>query len=150
MREDALGDDRLARGGHALVVEGEGAEAERRGRVGGDVHVLGAVAERAEILGLEEARAGVGGLGAVDAVELGRVADRLVHLELHLLGVDHDRGHARRALVRPEERCRLLGDPRGVPDQVERLDVLPAGLRARADVRARVAPRLDDPVARPR
>ena len=30
---------------------------------------------------MEEARAGVGGLGAEDAVELGRMADRLVHLE---------------------------------------------------------------------
>ena len=87
-------------GGDALVVEAEGAEAAGRGRVGGDVHVLGAVAQRAEVARLEEARAGVGGLGPVDAVELGRVADRLVHLQRHLLGVDHDRRHSRRAWAR--------------------------------------------------
>ena len=76
-----------------------------------------------------------GGLGAVDAVELGRVADRLVHLERHLLGVDHDRRHARRADVgaaaaRPPARA-----TRGASAlEAEPLDVLPAGLRARAAV----------------
>ena len=132
-------DDRLARGGHALVVEAERAEAAGRRRVGGDVHVLGAVAQRAEVARLEEARAGVRGLGAVDAVELGRVADRLVHLQLHLLGVDHDRRHAGRALVGAQQRGRLLGDARRLPPRSSAVDVLPAGLRARADVRARVA-----------
>ena len=56
--------------------------------------MLGAVAQRAEVARVEEARAGVGGLDPEHAVELGRVADRLVHLELHLLGVDHDVHHA--------------------------------------------------------
>ena len=73
--------------------------------------------------------------------------DRLVHLELHLLGVDHDRRHAGGALVGAEERGRLLGDARRLPLEPERLDVLPAGLRARPDVRARVAARLEQPVA---
>ena len=115
--------------------------------VGGDVHVLGAVAERAEVAGLQEARAGVCGLGAVDAVELGRVADRLVHLELHLLVVDHDGRHPGGALVRAEQRGRLLRDPRRLRFESEALDVLPPGLRARADVGARVGAELDDPVA---
>ena len=138
-------DDRLAAGRHALVVEAEGAEAAGRGRVGGDVHVLGAVAQRAEVVRLEEARAGVGGLGAVDAVELGRVADRLVHLQRHLLGVDHDRRHPGRARRRAQERGRLLADARRLALEAERLDVLPAGLGARAAVRARVAADLRRP-----
>jgi hypothetical protein len=95
--ERACRDDRLAPGRNALVVEAEGAEAAGRRRVGGDVHVLGAIPQGAEVLGLEEARPRVGSLGAVDAVELGRVPDRFVHLELHLLGVDHQRRHLRGA-----------------------------------------------------
>ena len=44
--EDALAATIGSRPGRdALVVEAEGAEAAGRGRVGGDVHVLGAVAE---------------------------------------------------------------------------------------------------------
>ena len=92
--------------------------------------MLGAVAQRAEVVGLQEARARVRRLGAVDAVELGRMADRLVHLQLHLLGVDHDVGHAGGALVGAEQRGRLLGDARRLALEPEALDVLPAGLRA--------------------
>ena len=39
----------------------------------------------------------------VDPVELGRVADGLVHLELHLLCVDDDRGRGGRARIGAEE-----------------------------------------------
>jgi hypothetical protein len=73
-----------------------------------------------------------------------------VHLELHLLRVDHDRRHLRRARVGSEERRRLLADTWGFSLQCERVDVLPAGLRARAAVGARVAADLRDPVARGR
>ena len=52
------------------------------------------------------------------------------------------------ALVGAQERRGLLADARRLPLEPERLDVLPAGLRARAAVRARVAAQLDDPVAR--
>ena len=90
--------------GDALVVPAERAEPAGRGRVGGDVHELRAVAQRAEIGRAHEARPGVGGLGPVDPVELGRVADRLVHLELHLLGVEDDGGDAGRAGVGRQER----------------------------------------------
>ena len=55
----------------------------------------------------------------VDAVELDRVADRLVHLQLHLLGVDHDGRHRRRALVGAEERNRLLADARRLAVEAE-------------------------------
>ena len=96
---------------------------------------------------LQEARSGVGRLGAVDAVELGRVADRLVHLHLHLLRVDHGGRHLRRALVGAEQRGRLLGDARRLAFEAEALDVLPARLRAGADVGARVGADLDEPLA---
>ena len=49
----------------------------RRGRVGRDVHVRRPVAKRSEVAGLQQARARVGGLGAVDAIELGRMPDRI-------------------------------------------------------------------------
>src|SRR5262245_64213933 len=68
--QDPVPHDRLAPGGHALVVEGEGTETARGGGVRGDVHVLRAVAQGAEGGRLEEGRSGVGRLGAVDAVEL--------------------------------------------------------------------------------
>ena len=79
----------------------------------------------------------VGGFGAVNAVELGRVADRLVHLEHHLLGVDDDRrnseGHA--SAVRS---AAASSDPGRLAVQAESLDELPTGLSARAAVGARV------------
>src|SRR3954453_11084398 len=137
----------LALRAHALVVVGEGAEPARRGRVGSDVHVLGAVAQRAEIVRLEEARARVGGLGAVDPVELRRVPHRLVNLELHLLGVDDDRRDPGRARIGAEESGGLFADARRFAFEGERLDVLPAGLCARAAVRTRVAADLRDALA---
>src|SRR5581483_5350089 len=145
--EDSFLDDGLARRRDALVVEREAAEPARRRRVRGDVHVLGAVPEGAEVAGGEEARPGVRSLGPVDAVELRRVADGLVHLQLHLLGVDHDRRHLRGALLGAEQGRRLLGDPRGLALEPEALDVLPPGLCARADVAARVRTHLDGSVA---
>ena len=109
--------------------------------------MLGAVAQRAEVAGREEARARVGGLGAVDAVELSRVAYRLVHLEHHLLGVDHDGHQAGRARVGAQQCGGLLGDARRLALERQRFDVLPAGLGARAAVGARVAADLRDAVA---
>ena len=141
-------DDGLAPRRRALVVPAEASEPEGRGRVGGDVHVLGAVAQAAQVAGLQEARAGVRGLGAVDPVELGGMADRFVNLEHHLLGVDHDRGDARRAGVGSQERGGLLADPRRLAVEAELLDVLPAALAARATVRARIAAVLDSALVR--
>src|SRR5439155_25008502 len=109
--------------------------------------VLRAVPERAEVFRLEEARARVGRLGAVDAIELGRVPDRLVHLERHLLCVDHDRRYLGRARLGPQQGGRLLADARRLALEPEGLDVLPPALRARAAVGARVAADLGDAVA---
>src|SRR5262249_21330369 len=144
--EDALDNDRLARRGHALVVECEGSEPAWRRRVRRDVHVLRAVPERPEVVGLQEARSGVRSLGAVDAVELRRMPDRLVPLELRLLRVDDDGRDPRRALIGAQQGGRLLGDARRLTLERESLDVLPAGLRAGADVRARVAADLEEAV----
>src|SRR5207248_4647594 len=137
--QDALLDDRLPARRDALVVEGERAEPAGHRRVGGDVHALGAVAERAEVAGAQEARARVGGLGAVHAVELDRMADRLVQLEVHLVRVEDDRRPPGRTGIGAQEGRRLLGHARRLALEPERLHVLPAGLRAPAAVRARVA-----------
>src|SRR6187551_300177 len=146
--QDPLPHDRLTPGGHAFVIEGEGAEAAWSGGVGGDVHVLRAVAQGPEVVRLDEARPGVGRLGAVDAVELGRVADGLVHLQARLLRVDHDGRDPGRALVSAKERRRLLAYARRLALEPELVHELPAGLRARAAVGARVAADLGDAVAR--
>ena len=54
------------------------------------------------------------------------MADRLVHLELHLLCVDDDRGRGSRARIGAEEGRGLLGHARRLALEPERLDVLPA------------------------
>src|SRR5207247_2419853 len=79
-----------------LVVPSERAQPAGEGRVGGHVHGLRAVAQDAEVLGPDPARAGVGGLGAEHPVQLQRVADRFVHLERPLpAGQDHRRATRR-------------------------------------------------------
>src|SRR5204863_5117916 len=141
-------DDRRRRGRDALVVEGEAAQAAGRRRVGGDVHVLGAVLQRAEVVRLDETRACIRRLGSIDAVELRRMADALVHLERDLVGVEHGVSDAARARVGAHERGRLPGDARRLLDEPEAVYVLPARLAARAAVRTGVAPQLEDAVAR--
>ena len=76
------------------------------------------------------------------------MADRLVHLQLHLLRVDHDGRHARRAYVGAQKRGSLLCDARCLALEAEVLDVLPAALRGRAAVRGRIRAHLEDAVAR--
>src|SRR5262249_19225575 len=93
---------------------------------------------------LQETRAGVRGLGSVDPVELGRMADRLVHLQLHLLGVYHDGRDACWALVGPQERRRFLRDARRLTVEPEPFHVLPSGSCTRADVGPGIAPDLEN------
>ena len=76
------------------------------------------------------------------------MADGLVHLERHLLGVDDDGRDPRGAGVGREERSRLLADTRRLRVESEALHELPARLGARAAVGARKAPVLDTPVVR--
>src|SRR5437870_9020269 len=91
---------------------------------------------------MEEARAGVRRLRAVHTVELRRMPDRLVHLQLHLLVVDDAVHHARWTDRRGQQRRRLLRDARRLALEAECDDVLPTRLRTRAAVRARVAAKL--------
>ena len=93
---------------------------------------------------MKEAGAGIGRLGPVDPVELGRMADRLVHLQRHLLRVDHDRRHRGRAERRPQQLGRLLDYSRGFAREAEREHVLPARSGARPAVGARIAADLRD------
>src|SRR6476660_6733160 len=74
------------------------------------------------------------------------MADRLVDLQRNLVPVENDGHHAARALVGAQECGRLLGDPWRLTGEIEPVDVLPAALAARADVRARIAPHLEDTV----
>src|SRR6185436_20729671 len=75
-------------GGDAVVVETDGGEAVLDRAVAGDVHEVGAVAQRAELVGGGEAGARVGGLVADGAVVLGGVAHRLVDGEPEVGRVD--------------------------------------------------------------
>ncbi len=75
------------------------------------------------------------------------MADRLVDLQRHLVRVEDDRRHDRRAHVRGQQRFCLLGDPRRLRGEIEAFDVLPAALRARPDVGAGIAPQLEHAVA---
>ena len=100
------------------------------------------VAEPAlELVGRQEARPGVARLGAEHAVELGRVAARLVDLEVELRRVEHDREPSGRALWRAEQRDGLLGHRFGALAHAKTSDVLVArGLPAAPGIR--VAPAL--------
>src|SRR5213080_1986963 len=77
-REEAGFHHGRAFGRNAFVVEREAAEPTLGRRVRCDVHQPRAVAQGTKVAWLEEARAGVRGLGAVDAIELGGMTDRLV------------------------------------------------------------------------
>src|SRR5437867_2629068 len=74
------------------------------------------------------------------------MADGLVHLQRDLVRVEDDGRDGARALVRPEQRGRLLRDAGRLVHELESVHVLPAGLAARADVRARVTAHLEDAV----
>ena len=98
--EDAVLDEVLALGGRAVVVESVRGELAGHGGVERDVEQFGAVAVRAEHLRGDETGAGVVALVAEDAVELERVADRLVDLQDHLVGGQQHVHHPGRAVRR--------------------------------------------------
>ena len=74
------------------------------------------------------------------------MTDGLVDLQRNLVPVQHDGHHAARALVSAEKCSRLLGDAGRLAGEVEPVDVLPAALAARTNLRARIAPHLEDTV----
>ena len=86
--QDAVADDVPALGLHALVVVADRGQAVLDGAVAGDVHDVGAVLQRVELVVGRERRAGVVGLVAERAVELGGVADRLVDGQPEVRRVD--------------------------------------------------------------
>src|SRR5918995_1047971 len=79
--------------------------------------------------GAESRRASERGFPTEDAIELDRVAHRLVDLQGDLVGVEDHGGGALRALRRLQQSHRLLGHRGGVGHEVEATNQLPA-LRA--------------------
>src|SRR5207237_692076 len=124
--EDALLHHVPALGGDALVVVAERPEAEGSRRIGGDVDGARAVLEGAQLLEREERPAREVRLAAEDAVELGRMPAALVDLEADLRAVEEHVQDARGARLRREERGRLRGDARRVPDEIDLVDELVA------------------------
>src|ERR671918_461384 len=99
--EDAVDDDRKPLRRYTLVVPAERAEPAGERRVRRDRHQVARVAEPVPVVGPNERRTGERLFHPQYAVELDRMADRLVDLQLHLSRVDHERRELGRAL-----RCR--------------------------------------------
>jgi hypothetical protein len=140
--EDAVLDQDGPLRRHALVVVRERAEPAGQCRVGDDRHLVASVAKCAPVLGREERRAGVRLLHAEDAVELGGVPDRLVHLQDHLRRVEHERRDLARALGCPQQVDGLAADALGFLCQAEGADVFVAGCPDMAAKRVRERPPL--------
>ena len=109
----------------ALVVVRERPDAPGERGIGGDVHELAPVAKLPAVLRMDEGGARVGLLHPEDAVELDGVTDRLVHLELHLAAVEHQRRDLARALLRGQQLDGLRARPLRLVDEAEPPDVLP-------------------------
>ena len=109
------------------------------GGVGGDVHALGAEAERADAVGRHEARAGVRGLAARAR---GRAPPRGPPTRAPGARAARRRASGSCARAGRPARCssahRLGGHARRVPGQLQLEEVLVAGLRHVAAVRGRV------------
>ena len=126
--EDPLVDELRLHRGNAVVVPAEGAHAARHGRVGAHGHVRRAVAERAAIPRPEKRGPGERDLVLEQPVRLGRMAARLVHEQREELGgEDQGRGPLGRER-RVERRLCVVAIPLRTRDEVEVLDVFPAGL----------------------
>src|SRR5258705_315064 len=127
--EDPVLDERHRLRRDALVVPAERAHPARRRRIGHDIDEVAAVAEAlVELVGRQEARAGVARLGPAHPDELGRVAAALVDLEVELGWVEDDGEPARRALGRSQQRDAFLGQRARVADEVEAAhELVPGG-----------------------
>ncbi len=138
--QHAVPDDVPGLGLHALVVVADGREPVLDGAVAGDVHDRRAVLELAELVVGRERGAGVVGLVAERAVELGRVPDRLVDRQPQVRRVDHQVVAAGLDAGRLE----LLGEQLGhlcdlaVPVVAAVGEVLPAAADRRRDAGHRV------------
>ena len=125
--EDALFDDGEARGLDAVVVVADGGEAPLVGAVAPDVDQVAADAFLAQLVGGEEAGAGVVGLVAQRAIEFGGVADGFVDGEPEVAGQQDQvllaGGDGRRLQVFDH----FFADALGVFDQVHDGDEFVAG-----------------------
>ncbi len=99
-------------------------------RVEADVEQAGAVLVATEVLGLDEAGTGVVALVAEDAIQLQRVADRLVDLQDHLVRHQQQVAAAARGVRRRQRLQGLVGDAWRGADQAEALDHFGAALLA--------------------
>ena len=125
--EDPPADQVEGLAGHPLVVDGHGGQPVRRGAVPGDVHDLGPVAQRSQLVEGGEGRSGVGRLVAHGPVQLGGVPDGLVDGQPQVGGVDHQVVGAGRHRGGADLLGQQLGDLRqfGVPVPARPLQVLP-------------------------
>ena len=114
----------------AVVVEGVAGEGFRLRGVEGDVEEVGAVTVGAEHVGGDEAGAGVVALVAENAVELQRVADRLVNLQDHLVGRQQHVHAAGRAVGRQKQLDGFLGNLRRGLAEAELVENFEAALPA--------------------
>ena len=130
--QHAVADDvpRLRR--DALVVVADGREAVLDLAIAGHVHHRRSELQRVQLVERRERRAGVVRLVAEHAIELGRVADRLVDRQPQVRRIDHEvvaaRLDRRRRHLLLEQRRNLVGVLREVVDVRE---VFPAAARRR-------------------
>ena len=130
LEQQPFTDQELLAGGGAVVVMAVAGQLLGNVRVEGHVEQGRAVLQAAEVLGLDEAGAGVIALVAQDAVELQRVADRFVDLQDHLVG--HQQQVARAlGRVRCQQQLQgFVGNARRGADQAEAVDHIEATLLA--------------------
>ena len=112
--EDPRLDDRKLAGLDPVVIIAAGRQALGASAVAVEVDDVRPDAELAQLVGGEERRAGVIGLVAEGAIELGGMADRLVDRQRQMGGQEHKVLDARRDRGGREMRNRLLADPMGV------------------------------------
>ena len=128
VHEDAFVDDGVGRGRNAFVVPAHRCAAARFVPIRLDGHELRTELERPQdLLGRrKEGRAGVVGLVAERAIELGRVRDRFVDGEPQMRRMQHEIPRARLDRRGRELHGRLFRPPPDIRRQVQTGDVFPA------------------------
>src|SRR5579883_1748702 len=101
---------------HAFVIEGKRAEPRPvfQARIADDVDDFRSIPQFPQLIEREKAHSGVVGFASQDAIELYRMADRLVNLQADLGAVENQVEDAFGTLIGRMERDGLFGDPRRV------------------------------------